>query len=426
MANLKIKIGQDTYNGNSYVFSDALKKAYEGRIRPLCLCTSKMPELYIAKINDGYFLKRMPGTGADHDSECPHFELSPLLSGRGNLEASAITHDPASNTTTLKLGFSLSSQISSDTPSEEEDAPAASSISTGNYVASAPERKLNLRSLLDLIYEDAKLNRWYPAMEGKRFWGIVGRELSSATKPLRTSRSSLASSFLVPKYAKHGEYGDNNAACAAFIDQLAGKGKKRPNGFVVGELHSIHTDYNRPRLVLRFMDTAVEIDLAVYKKFSELFEDELALDEDNKDVHLLVIACVHNEMSRLVANQMTCMQLNEHWLPAGRSATEMLLLDTLHSQHRAFQRILRYTAPADQVMASVILLDTPEPTPIFIAPAGKGEEESEQFVAIVKNEAPDALVVYPGRGFELPPKRTQGGHSDAQTVTGTTNQPSRT
>lgn len=52
----------------------------------------------------------------------------------------------------------------------------------------------------------------------------------------------------------------------------------------------------------------------------------------------------------------------------------MLLLDTLHSQHRAFQRILRYTAPADQVMASAILLDTPEPTPIFIAPAGKGED----------------------------------------------------
>ncbi|SEG88089.1 DUF1173 family protein [Marinobacterium lutimaris] len=402
MSMVQIQIAGNTYNSQSVGFKDVLKQAYEGRERPLCLCTAKRPELYIAKINDGYFLKRMPGTGIEHDAECPHFEISPLLSGRGNLEASAITHDLTSNTTLLKLGFPLSTHIGSS-----RGAPPPGSNKATQEVASVPDRKLNLRSLLDLIYEDAHLNRWYPAMEGKRFWGIVAREIAGATKPLRTSRSSLSSSFMIPKYAKRGEYGGNNASCAAFIDQLAGKGSKRPNGFVIGEIHSIHTDYNRPRLVLQFMDTAIELDPTVYTKFSAVFEEELALNEGNNDVHLLVIVCVHNEMSRLVANQMTAMLLDEHWIPVGQSATEVLLLESMHNQKRAFQRILRYTAPPEQVMATAILLDTVEPTPIFIAPAPEDEDEAKQYVSLVKNEAPDAVIIYPGSTFELPPKRTQ-------------------
>lgn len=407
MKTFQIQIGDNTYNTQTEGFKEVLKRAYESRERPLCLCSSCTPELYIARINDGFFLKRMPGTGGDHDAECPHFELSPLLSGRGNLESSAISHDLTSNTTTLKLGFSLSSKVGSDTPAQDqEEPPKASANSTANYVATAPERKLNLRSLLDLIYEDAKLNRWYPAMEGKRFWGIVGRELANAVKPLRTSRSNLSSAFLIPRYQKRGEYGQNNAACAAFTDRLGTRGHKRPHGFIIGELHSIHTDYNRPRMVLRFMDTAVEIDPSVYEKFAQLFSDELALNEGNKDLHLIVIACVHSEMSRLVVNQMTAMMLDDRWIPTGDSATETLLLDTLYTHGRAFQRILRYTAPPSQVMASVMLLDTPEPVPVFIAPANTDDEEIQQYLGVVKNEAPEALIIHPGQSIELPPKRS--------------------
>lgn len=154
MSMVQIQIAGNTYNSQSVGFKDVLKQAYEGRERPLCLCTAKRPELYIAKINDGYFLKRMPGTGIEHDAECPHFELSPLLSGRGNLEASAITHDLTSNTTLLKLGFPLSTHIG-----YSRGAPPPGSNKATQEVASAPDRKLNLRSLLDLIYEDAHLNR---------------------------------------------------------------------------------------------------------------------------------------------------------------------------------------------------------------------------------------------------------------------------
>lgn len=103
---MNIQIGEDRFTAQSADFKAALARAHAEKIRPICLCNDKRPELYIAHINDGYFVKRMPGTGELHDSDCDHFELDPMLSGRGAFASGAIVHDQDTNTTMLKLGFS--------------------------------------------------------------------------------------------------------------------------------------------------------------------------------------------------------------------------------------------------------------------------------------------------------------------------------
>jgi hypothetical protein len=107
-------------------------------------------------------------------------------------------------------------------------------------------KKLSLRGLLDLMYDDAHLNRYYPAMAGKRFWAIIERELRKAATPLRTAKQTISQTLFIPKYAKVGEFLDNNLAFADFTDGLKKQEKVLPNGFVIGELHSIQTQYNHP------------------------------------------------------------------------------------------------------------------------------------------------------------------------------------
>lgn len=73
-----IRIGQKPYTpdwiadkGNSAA-QGILKRAYEGEIRPVCLCSRRQPELTIKhwKDSDTYFLAKMPMTGHRHRFGC--------------------------------------------------------------------------------------------------------------------------------------------------------------------------------------------------------------------------------------------------------------------------------------------------------------------------------------------------------------------
>lgn len=417
---MQVLIGDIQYTNADQSFKAALQQAYDKKERPTCLCSDKHPELYIANIGGELYLKRMPGSGQEHDPECPHYEVSPLLSGRGNFESGAIVHDLASNTTTLKLGFSLSQQLGSKNPTAEDETPSAKP-SSNDMVAKSSMRKLNLRGFLDLMYEDAQLNRFYPKMAGKRFWGIIGRELRKATTPLRTAKVSLSKSIFIPSYKKRDAYQENDLEYAMFADRLKPKGKAQPNGFVIGELHSINPEFNRPRLVLRCMNTAIELEAKVADKFNEIYAEELIRNSEDKDSHLIVIARVHNEMSSLVANQIAAMLVDENWIPVAESAVEKMLMDQLYQNDRAFTRVLRYSAGPEQVLASVVLLDTEEPTPIFAVPMLSNDEDSDddpnpenRFNSIVNNEAPNAVILSPGKPFALPEKRS---HTKSTTET---------
>lgn len=402
---MNIQIGDEIYTSQSEELKAALARAHAEKIRPICLCNNKHLELYIANINDGYFVKRMPDTGELHDADCDHFELDPMLSGRGAFESGAIVHDQDTNTTMLKLGFSLSQKIGGSVTVDRED-----TAGKREYVAKASMKKLSLRGLLDLMYDDAHLNRYYPAMAGKRFWAIIERELRKAAKPLRTAKQTISQTLFIPKYAKVGEFFENNMAFADFTDGLKKQGKVLPNGFVIGELHSIRTQYNRPRLVLRCLETPLHMDEKVYQKFAGIYDQEIEHANADRDMHLIVIARVNNEMSDLVVNQIAAMLVNDKWISVPESATEKLLFNMLDTEERAYQRVLRYGADEEQVMASVVLLDTEEPMPIFVEPNPQSDDEDsedniQRFFEIVQNESPDALILKRGAPFNLPPKR---------------------
>ena len=424
---MRVQIGSERYDSNDPTLQTVLAAAHGEGERANCLCTDATPELYIAHINGGFCLKRMPGTGQTHDAECPHYEINAVLSGRGAFEASAIVNDPVTNLTTVKLGFSMSHKVGAGNPLKEVGDDMPPPAAPGDFVAKASAPRLTLRGLMDLLYEEARLSRFYPKMAGKRFWGIVSRELKGAAQLLRTPKQSLSKTFFIPNYAKVGEFAANNQAALSFIDGLKPSRGVVPDGFVFAQVHSIDTNFNNPRIILRYCNETVTVPARSYERFALLNEAGLeALRSGNG--HFMILARVHREGTALISNQIVGMHVDENWIPVPDNVPESRLIDDLNAQGRAYQVVLRYGAPAEQVLATAILLDSDTPKPIFVAPLDEADDEGDEsemgteqvevngltlhmrkklarWHAIVRNESPEAMVILPGHDYRLPPKR---------------------
>ena len=190
------------FSGNTYLqkndstFEAALAAAYQGKVRPLCVCVHDGIPMYVAKIgktdeeSEHYIIKRMPLTGWKHGADCDSFEPPAELSGLGEVEGQAITENVEDGKIALKLDFSLSKGASRKAPTPN-DAEVDTVRTDG--------KKLTLRGMLHFLWEQGKLNRWYPAMAGKRNWFIVRRELMKATADVSTKGENLAELLYVPE-----------------------------------------------------------------------------------------------------------------------------------------------------------------------------------------------------------------------------------
>ena len=171
------EIGGQRFEIGSRGFADAIAEAHAAHQRPRCMCLrsgdGQGVEMYVARLGDGYIVKRMPDTGNHHAPDCPSYEPPAEFSGLGQVLGSAITEDPATGETTLKLDFPLTKM-----PGRSQMPPAGGD---SDSVASDGTR-LSLRGLLHYLWDQAELTRWQPGFEGKRSWATVRRYLLQAAE----------------------------------------------------------------------------------------------------------------------------------------------------------------------------------------------------------------------------------------------------
>ncbi|MCC7458051.1 MAG: DUF1173 family protein [Nitrospira sp.] len=169
-------VGGRRLDTGSAEFGDAIAAAHAAHQRPRCLCLVGGVEMYVARLagsNEGYIVKRMPDTGCQHAPDCPSYEPPPEASGLGQVLGSAITEDPATGETTLKLDFPMSKIAGRSTmPTAGGDSDSVASSGT----------RLSLRGLLHYLWDQAELTRWQPGFAGKRSWGTVRRHLLQAAE----------------------------------------------------------------------------------------------------------------------------------------------------------------------------------------------------------------------------------------------------
>ena len=183
-------------------FEGAIADAHAAHIRPRCLCAGDGVEMYVARFAHGgggggdteeraaFIVKRMPNSGSLHAPDCPSYEPPADASGLGQVLGSAITEDPVTGETTLKLDFSMSKVAGrSAIPTAIGDSDSVTSSGT----------KLSLRGLLHYLWDQAELTRWRPGFAGKRTWGTVRKHLLMAAEHKIARGHSLRSRLYVPE-----------------------------------------------------------------------------------------------------------------------------------------------------------------------------------------------------------------------------------
>ncbi|MBQ0933643.1 DUF1173 domain-containing protein [Ideonella sp. 4Y16] len=347
-------------------FAQAIAEAHATHRRPRCLCRPQGVEMYVARLaglDEGYIVKRMPDTGSHHAPDCPSYEPPAEFSGLGQVLGSAITEDPATGETVLKLDFPLTRM-----PGRSIMPPAGGASDS----VSSSGTKLSLRGLLHYLWDQAELTRWHPGFAGKRSWATVRRKLVQAALHTSTRGHSLGSRLYLPEPFSVDERDAITARRLAQWQQAAANPAQPQNlMLLIGEVKEIMpARYGFKAVVKHMPDQAFAIDEQLYRRLGQRFEPELALWGASDDIHMVMIATFGVSHAGVPAIQELClMPVTSQWLPF-TDGFEKQLLDRLVGENRSFVKCLHYNLGGSDRIASAVLTDCEGSAPmLFIVPA---------------------------------------------------------
>lgn len=380
----RYRFGHHDYCAADQTWQRVLEKAYAAKLHPLCLCRSnaKRPSLYISRLATQYILKRMPNTGGDHAPHCDHYEPPPQLSGLGQVLGVAIREDVTTQITTLALDFSLSK----GKPRTITDTPDAKHDSVKN-----DGTKLTLRGLFDYLYDQAGLNRWSPAMHGKRSWFVVRREILNALASKQAKGIALADLVYMPETFNAARVGDINRHRTQRLARL----NATPNArmIFIAEFKGFEDARFGTAVKLVGDSTRLFMNDKLTAKMKSHFQHQLQLSDQFKLTHLLVIATVSRSSHGVfLVENASLINVSAEWIPF-ESAFEWELLSELLLHERRYVKGLRYNLPATKPLASVILQDTGDvPAALFVVPADSSADYAAAASALAADGKTSAWV----------------------------------
>ncbi|MDB5924114.1 MAG: hypothetical protein JWN13_3050, partial [Betaproteobacteria bacterium] len=184
-----------TYSATDPQLQTALASVYETPERPRCMCVRGGVEMYVAK-HRFLVVKRMPETGSLHNPMCPSYEPELQLSGLGELMGSAVMNR-SPECVELRVDFPLARAPGRTTGARESRAACD---------VSATHHCMSLRAVMHFLFERGGLNRWYPAIEGKRNQAVLHKYLTTAAEEVMTKGLRLSERLYVPEPFSEGTY----------------------------------------------------------------------------------------------------------------------------------------------------------------------------------------------------------------------------
>jgi len=360
-------IGGQRLRTTSPAFAEAIAAAHSEHQRPRCLCLPGGIEMYVARLGNGYIVKRMPDTGNQHAPNCASYEPSAESSGLGQVLGSAITEDPVTGETALKLGFSMSKIAGrSATPPLLDGGDSVASTGT----------KLSLRGLLHYLWDQADLTRWRPGFAGKRTWGTVRKHLLLAAENKVARGESVRSRLYIPEaFSLDQRDAINNRRMAQWRRAIAIPGKPHHLMLMIAEVKEImRARYGFKAVVKHVPDQAFTLDEQLYRRLGRQFESTLALWGAADDIHMVMIATFGVPPSGVpTIEQLSLMPATRQWLPV-EDGFEKQLIERLVAEERSFVKGLRYNLGSRGAMTTATLTDCDGCAPLLsIARAGVEE-----------------------------------------------------
>ena len=382
------------FSGQEDERQKALSQMHKSKQRPLCPCSEPRIPMYIAKIGEQYFVKRMPNTGALHSPECDSYEPPPEL---GEVLGTAIRENEEDGITELKLGFSMAKIAGRAAPTASDD--DSDSIKTDGS-------KLTLRSVLHYLWEQAGFNKWTPAMTGKRTWAVVQKHLLAAAEDKMAKGMRLAEKLYLPEpfYVERKD-AIKHKRMAQMAKISAKESGPRKLMILIGEMKEIvPARYGHKIIVKHAADFPFMLADDIHKLLLKRYEEELELLEkcDDKTMHMVVIATFSVSTFGIASiEEIALMPTTGNWIPF-EHIWDKDLIETLTTDNRRFTKGLRYNLTNAKPLASVVLSDTkPLPTAMYIIPA-ESEDSFLDEVDALKEESTLESWVWNTSSFEMP------------------------
>lgn len=373
-------VGGRRFGTDSPGFAEAIAAAHAAHHRPRCLCLVSGVEMYVARLGDGFIVKRMPNTGSRHAPDCQSYEPPAEASGLGQVLGSAITEDPTTGETTLKLDFSMSKiagRSAMPTAGSDDD----SVVSSGT--------KLSLRGLLHYLWDQSELTRWQPGFAGKRTWGKVRKQLLLAAENKIARGDSLRSRLYIPEVFSVDQ---RDAISARRMTQwsqaIAAPGKPQHLLLLIAEVKEIvRARYGFKTVAKHVPDQAFALDEQLYRRLGRRFESRLALWGAAEDIHMVIIATFSVAAAGIpTIVELSLMPVTRHWLPV-EDVFEKQLIERLVADGRSFVKGLRYNLGAESALASATLTDCEGSAPLlFVVHAGA--EDSGRYLQVCDPSVP--------------------------------------
>ena len=346
-------VGGQQFEAASRGFVEAIADAHAAHRRPRCMCVIDGVGMYVARLagmNEAFVVKRMPNTGSYHALDCPHYEPPPESSGLGQLLGSAITEDPATGKTTLKLDFSMS-KIAGRSAMPKTGGDCDSVASSG--------AKLSLRGLMHYLWDQAGLTRWQPGFAGKRTWGTVRKHLLLAAGNKSARGDSLRSRLYIPEvFSVENRDAISARRMAQWSQVVAVPGTPQHLMLLIAEVKEIvPARYGFKAVVKHSPDQAFALDEQLYRRLGRRFESELALWGAAADIHMVIIATFSVAAAGVpTVVELSLMPVTRQWLPV-EDGFEKQLIERLVADRRSFVKGLRYSLGAGTALASATLID---------------------------------------------------------------------
>jgi hypothetical protein len=360
-------VGGRRFEAGSPAFAETIAQAHADHQRPRCLCLVEGIEMYVARLagtNEGFIVKRMPGSGSRHAPDCPSYEPPPEVSGLGQVLGSAITENPATGETTLKLDFPMSKIAGRSTiPVAGCDSDSVGSTGT----------KLSLRGLLHYLWDQAELTRWQPGFAGKRTWGTVRKHLLQAAENKIARGDSLRSRLYIPEvFSVEQRDAISARRLTHWSPAITAPGKPQHLMLLIAEVKEIvPARYGFKAVVKHVPDQAFALDEPLYRRLGRRFESALALWGAADDIHMVMIATFSVAAAGVpTIVELSLMPATRQWLPV-EDAFEKQVVERLVGDGRAFIKGLRYNLGTASALACATLTDCEGSAPLlFVVPAG--------------------------------------------------------
>ena len=313
----------DRFTLDDAICQDALSRSRSMHSRAVCLCREDGVEMYVSLRGGALYLARLPGSAAKHHPTCPSFDV--------------VEEDTDSDRCLLIPAFPLKRHVPSlDLNHKHEPCFAAD----GGVRSVKTETPTDLRLLLLHLWRSAGLNRWYPAMRGRRNWSLIRYLLQKEALSILLKDVLLSDRLLLPEVFRSSEVESHKTLNIGLLETVLSANASssfRNLALVIGSIRSFHASKFGSRLQIRHLPEAVfYLDDGLSKKVTDHCSFELmGVGRDSKDEVMAILLVDKTGGGNYVISDCAMMRVSPEWLPLF-SNNEKSLVEYLVASGRAF------------------------------------------------------------------------------------------